>query len=113
MNRQQNTIFPHPESGADTNSGAEDSPLRTLAEAARRVNQTSGTGPMTIVLSEGIYAVGETTLLKPERRLVHEANQMSLLMNISGRLRGKKPHESNFIQCANALKGKIKCQERA
>ena len=54
--------------GADTNSGAKASPLRTLAEAARRVNQSTGDGAVTIVLTEGIHAIGETTLLKPERR---------------------------------------------
>ena len=62
------TLYLNPASGSDTHSGAQGSPLRTLAEAARRVNESSGTGPVTIVLSEGVYAVGETTLLKPERR---------------------------------------------
>ena len=62
------TIYLHPANGADTNLGAQGSPLRTLAEAARRVNANTGTGPMTIVLSEGVYAVGETTLLEPGRR---------------------------------------------
>lgn len=61
-------IYLNPASGVDTNAGTKDSPLRTLAEAARRVNQSAGTGPMTVILSEGIYAVGETTLLKPEHR---------------------------------------------
>lgn len=61
-------IYLSPASGADANSGAKDSPLRTLAEAARRVNESNGTGAVNIVLSEGIYAVAETTLLKPERR---------------------------------------------
>ncbi len=63
-----NRIHLHPASGSDTSSGSKDSPLRTLAEAARRVNQSTGTEAVTVVLSEGIYAVGETTLLKPERR---------------------------------------------
>lgn len=61
------TLYLNPASGADTNAGAQGSPLRTLAEAARRVNESSGAGPVTIVLSEGVYAVGETTLLKRER----------------------------------------------
>jgi hypothetical protein len=42
-----NTIYLHPATGADTNSGSKDKPLRTLAEAARRVNQSTGAGPMT------------------------------------------------------------------
>ena len=62
------TIYLNPASGTDTNAGTKDSPLKTLAEAARRINRSDAAGPMTIVLSEGIYAVGETTLLKPERR---------------------------------------------
>jgi hypothetical protein len=57
-----------PATGADTNSGAKDSPLRTLAAAARRVNESRGVGPTTIVLSEGVYAVGETARFKPESR---------------------------------------------
>lgn len=63
-----NTIYVHPAQGADTNSGAQDSPLRTLGEAARRLNQSTGSGAMTIVLAEGIYALSETVLFKPEHR---------------------------------------------
>ena len=62
MDKQQNSIYLNPKSGADTNSGAKDSPLRTLAEAARRVNLSDGAGSMTIILSEGIYAVGRAQL---------------------------------------------------
>lgn len=62
------TIYVHPAQGEDTNSGAEDSPLRTLGEAARRVNQSSGSGAMTIVLAEGIYAIGETVSFNPTQR---------------------------------------------
>lgn len=62
------TIHVNPADGADTNAGTRSEPLRTLAEAARRVNASSGSGPLTVILGEGVYAVGETTLLKPERR---------------------------------------------
>jgi hypothetical protein len=62
------TIYLNPATGTDTNAGTKDGPLKTLAEAARRVNRSDAAGPMTIVLAEGIYGVGETTLLKPERR---------------------------------------------
>jgi hypothetical protein len=62
-----NTIYLNPGSGADTNSGAKASPLRTLVEAARRVNQMDGTGAMTIILSGGLCH-RRATVLKPERR---------------------------------------------
>jgi hypothetical protein len=66
MDEKRNTIYLHPALGADTNSGSLDSPLRTLSEASRRVNQMSGAGPITLILSEGIYAIGETVVFKPE-----------------------------------------------
>ena len=72
------TLYLNPASGSDTHSGAQGSPLRTLAEAARRVNESSGSGPVTIVLSEGVYAVGETTLLKPERRSFSRKERLTI-----------------------------------
>jgi hypothetical protein len=78
MVAEGSTIYLHPARGADTNSGAKDNPLRTLAEAARRVNQSNAPGAMTIVLSEGIYAVGETTLLKPERRSFSKTERLTI-----------------------------------
>ena len=72
------TIHLNPASGSDTNSGVQSSPLRTLAEAARRVNETSGAGPMTVVLAEGIYAVGETTLLKPGSRAFSKNQRLTI-----------------------------------
>jgi hypothetical protein len=45
------TVYLNPATGADANSGAKDEPLKTLAEAARRVNQADGTGLMTVILS--------------------------------------------------------------
>ncbi len=73
-----NTIYLNPASGTDTNSGAKDSPLRTLAEAALRVNQSDGPGPMTVVLSEGVYAVGETAVFKPERRRFTKTDRLTI-----------------------------------
>jgi hypothetical protein len=78
MAAEGSTIYLHPARGADTNSGAKVNPLRTLAEAARRINQSNGQGAMTIVLSEGIYAVGETTLLKPERRSFSKTERLTI-----------------------------------
>ena len=72
------TIYLNPATGADGNSGAKAAPLRTLAEAGRRVSQSTGTGPMTIVLTKGIYAVGESMLLKPQKRSFSAANRLTI-----------------------------------
>lgn len=71
-------LWVNPATGTDANSGAKASPLRTLAEAGRRVNQSSGDGAVTIILTEGIHAVGETTLLKPERRSFTKASRLTI-----------------------------------
>jgi hypothetical protein len=74
----KNEIWVNPSTGGDTNNGSNATPLRTLAEAAQRVNQSSGDGAMTIVLTEGIHAIGETTLLKPERRSFTKAGRLTI-----------------------------------
>jgi hypothetical protein len=72
------TIYLNPATGADGNSGAKAAPLRTLAEAGRRVSQSTGAGPMTIVLTKGIYAVGESMSLKPQKRSFSAANRLTI-----------------------------------
>jgi len=73
-----NVLHLNPATGTDTNPGTKDNPLRTLSEAARRVNTSDAAGPMTIVLSEGIYAIGETTLLKPARRSFSRTDRLTI-----------------------------------
>lgn len=75
---EENKIYLNPASGADTNIGTKDSPLRSLAEAARRVNHSEGTGPVTVVLSEGVYAVSETTLMKPTHRTFTRTERLTI-----------------------------------
>ena len=50
-------VFLDPESGNDANIGTVESPLRTLFEAAERVNRSQGSGTVTLYLSEGIYGL--------------------------------------------------------
>ena len=61
------TIYLNPVSGRDANPGTKSAPLRTLAAAAARVNAMTEPGATTVILDEGIYAVGETALFKPNR----------------------------------------------
>jgi hypothetical protein len=73
-----NTLYVHPSRGADGAAGSKSSPLRTLAEAARRVNKSAGTGPVAIILSEGIYALSETVLFKPEHRSFTATSRLTI-----------------------------------
>lgn len=78
MDVQQTTLYVNSGTGADDNSGMQARPLRTLAEAARRVNQSSASGPIAIILAEGIYALGETVTFKPEQRTLSRENRLTL-----------------------------------
>ena len=71
-------LYVNPATGADTNAGGKDKPLRTLAEAARRVSQSDGIGPLTVVLSEGVYAIGETATFKPEKRKFTQTDRLTI-----------------------------------
>jgi hypothetical protein len=58
-------IFVNPDSGIDQNTGSADQPLKSLSEAARRVNQSNGKGSITIFLSAGIYGLDATVTFNP------------------------------------------------
>lgn len=58
-------IYLNPELGSDNNNGQKEAPLRTLYEAARRVNAANGKGAITILLSEGIYGLDATVTFHP------------------------------------------------
>ena len=62
---QKNDIFVNPNSGNDQNAGSQELPVKTLNEAARRVNESNGTGAVTIYLSEGIYGLAATVTFHP------------------------------------------------
>jgi hypothetical protein len=48
--------------GNDKNNGSSSQPLKTIAEAAKRINANTTKEAATIILSEGIYALTETVL---------------------------------------------------
>jgi len=71
------SIYLHP-AGNDTNPGTRDKPLKTLGEAARRVNADTGGGAVNIFLSEGVYAVNEPALFRPANRSFTGAARLTI-----------------------------------
>ncbi|HEX2976684.1 MAG TPA: right-handed parallel beta-helix repeat-containing protein [Bacteroidales bacterium] len=65
VNAQINEIYVNPDLGKDQNPGSKEQPLKSLFEAAKRVNQANGTGAITIFLSEGIYGLDATVTFHP------------------------------------------------
>jgi hypothetical protein len=62
---QKSDIFVNPDTGNDQSTGSQEQPVKTLFEAASRVNHSNGTGAVTIYLSEGIYGLGATVTFHP------------------------------------------------
>ena len=58
-------LFVNANSGNDHSIGSKDQPLKTLNEAADRVNLANGKGAITIYLSEGIYGLDATVTFHP------------------------------------------------
>ncbi len=55
-----NKIYVDSKSGNNTANGTKESPLKTLSEAAKRVNQAKGEGAITILVASGVYGMNET-----------------------------------------------------
>lgn len=72
------TIYLHPSKGADDDPGTRDRPLRTLAAAARRVNDGTGAGAATVILAEGVYAVNEPALFRPASRTFTKTERLTV-----------------------------------
>jgi hypothetical protein len=58
-------IYLSPEFGSDANNGSKESPLKSLYEAAQRVNRANGKGAITLYLTEGIYGLDATVTFHP------------------------------------------------
>jgi hypothetical protein len=76
--KEEQRIYVHPDKGLDDNPGTRDRPFRTLATAARLVSQDKGAAALTIVLAEGVYAVGETALFKPVNRTFSKHSRLTV-----------------------------------
>jgi hypothetical protein len=55
-------LYVNTKTGNDKNTGTQSQPLKTIGEAASRINANSAKEAATIILSEGLYALTETVL---------------------------------------------------
>lgn len=55
-----NNIYVNANTGNNSNEGTQASPLQTISEAAKRVNNTKGKGSITIYIAKGVYSMAET-----------------------------------------------------
>lgn len=74
-------LYINPQIGNDMNSGTKSNPLKTISEAAKRVNSNRAKGATTIILSKGVHLLTETVLFNnnkytTEDRLVIRAEVM-------------------------------------
>jgi hypothetical protein len=53
-------LYINVKTGNDNNSGAQSQPLKTIGEAARRINGNTSKEAATIIISEGVYPLTET-----------------------------------------------------
>lgn len=60
------TIYVNATLGNDSNDGLNERPLKTLSEAAKKVNQLNGSGTVKVILAEGVYALNETADFNPK-----------------------------------------------
>lgn len=82
-------IFINSNSGNDQNSGIKASPLKSLSEAAKRVNSSEGKGAITIYLSGGVYGMAETVKFSPANWLFSKENRLTIRAE-------KLPDDSNW-----------------
>ena len=64
---QAEQLYVNPKTGHDTNSGLKTHPLKTLAEAAKRINLNKEQGATTIFLSEGVHLLTETVIFTNDK----------------------------------------------
>lgn len=62
---QTNDLYINATTGNDNNTGSKEQPLKSLFEAAERVNKANGKGAIAIFLSEGIYNLDATVTFHP------------------------------------------------
>ena len=75
-------IFVNPEFGDNLNKGTKDYPIKSVYEAAQRINQANGKGAITIFLSEGIHGSDKTVTFHPANWHFTKENRLTIRAKI-------------------------------
>src|SRR5690348_15875193 len=73
-------IYVNAKAGNDKNTGSHSQPLKTISEAAKRINSGTTKGTATIILSEGVYPLTETVLFNNNK--FSEKNRLTIRAEI-------------------------------
>ena len=71
-------IFINANTGNDQNTGTKESPLKSLSEAAKKINNLQGKGAITIYLSKGVYGMAETAKFTVEKWQFSESDRLTI-----------------------------------
>src|SRR4030095_98356 len=69
-------LFINARTGNDKNTGSQSQPLKTIREAANRINANTAKEATAIILSEGVYALTETVLFNNNK--FSEENRLTI-----------------------------------
>lgn len=76
------TIYVNPYTGNDSNTGSKDKPIKTIVAASHLVNDNTSNESFTIILSEGIYTINETSTFKPTKRTFTKTARLTIRAEI-------------------------------
>jgi hypothetical protein len=65
--QRKEVIYVNANVGKDDAIGSKDAPLKSLPEAARRVNKLQGKGSISVIVADGTYGLGETAEFNPKQ----------------------------------------------
>ena len=95
-------LYINAKTGNDKNSGTQLQPLKTIGEAAKRINANTSKEATTIIISEGVYALTETVRFSNDR--FSEKNRLTIRAEV---LPDDKDWNPQRMKTTNAAEYKI------
>lgn len=80
--QQKEMIYVNANSGNDDAAGSQMTPLKSLFEAAKRVNKLAGKGSIQVLLSEGTYGLAETATFNPTQWIFSKQDRLEIRAEI-------------------------------